>query len=143
MEQPPDKNCYTLPDGSCIGGTVMGREPCMHDPPDAVKPQELTFLHLRSANVARMYSDIHQCLDWEATEWACALAGEVGEACNLIKKQRMGKAISKKEIADELADVQTYLDLLANHLNIDLAAATISKFNEVSDRHNSLIKLEA
>jgi hypothetical protein len=27
----PDKNCYTLPNGECVGGTLMGRDPCLHD----------------------------------------------------------------------------------------------------------------
>lgn len=37
-------------------------------------------------------------------------------------------------IADELADVLTYLDLLAAMQGIDLGRAAIEKFNEVSRR---------
>jgi hypothetical protein len=35
--EPPDKNCYTLPDGDCVGGLLAGDKPCMHDvlPEDA------------------------------------------------------------------------------------------------------------
>jgi len=27
----PDEHCITLPDGSCVGGTLAGKLPCMHD----------------------------------------------------------------------------------------------------------------
>lgn len=39
----------------------------------------------------------------------------------------------------ELADVVTYLDILAMQLDIDLGEATKSKFNEVSDRVGSYV----
>jgi len=42
--------------------------------------------------------------------------------------------LSGTNLADELADVLTYLDLLAAMLNVDLGAAAVSKFNEVSER---------
>ena len=41
---------------------------------------------------------------------------------------------TKKDIADKVADVFTYLDLLAESLDIDLSKAVIEKFNEVSER---------
>ena len=76
--------------------------------------------------------------------WACALSGEVGEICNIIKKQLRGDyqdtesaAKARQAISDEIADVLTYLDLLAASMNIDLSEALIKKFNEVSKRRNS------
>jgi NTP pyrophosphatase (non-canonical NTP hydrolase) len=41
---------------------------------------------------------------------------------------------TQKQIADELADVLTYLDLLAATLGVDLGHATAQKFNEISER---------
>jgi NTP pyrophosphatase (non-canonical NTP hydrolase) len=79
--------------------------------------------------------------DWTLTDWACAAAGEMGELCNKIKKLRRGEDIPTKEIADKIADTITYLDLLADKLNISLPKAIRSKFNEVSDRVNSNVKL--
>lgn len=32
-EDEADANCYTLPNGDCIGGLAMGNDACMHDPP--------------------------------------------------------------------------------------------------------------
>ena len=40
----------------------------------------------------------------------------------------------KEQVADELADVLTYLDLLAAVLGVNLGQAAVEKFNEVSER---------
>src|SRR5688572_30842112 len=96
--------------------------------------KELTFARLRKKNVERCNKDFPQCLkEWSPSDWMCALTGEVGESANLIKKQRRGDKIDKKEIAYELADAMTYLDLLAARLGIDLGAAVVEKFNIVSN----------
>lgn len=105
------------------------------------KFRELRFSQLREANVRRCEKHFHKLSDWTATDWACALAGEVGELCNFIKKARRGQKIPQQEFAKEIADIQCYLDLLAAKMGIDLAEATINKFNEVSDRKKSKIKL--
>ena len=67
------------------------------------------------------------------------LAGEVGEACNVIKKlerERLGIAGSRAtrdQLADELADVLICADLIAMDLDIDLDAAVVRKFNDTSE----------
>lgn len=97
---------------------------------------------LRRANVQRCKESFPTCADWTANDWMTALTGEVGEAANYLKKQRRGDGIDySQEIANELADVVCYVDLLAAHLGIDLEEAVRSKFNEVSDRVGSPIKL--
>lgn len=101
----------------------------------------MTFTEFRIANVTRCERSFHMCNDWTPTDWACALAGEVGEACNLVKKLRRGEAIPAQQIAKELADVITYCDLLAKRLDIDLESAVIDKFNEVSECVGSNIRL--
>lgn len=75
------------------------------------------------------------------SDWACALSGEVGEACNLIKKKNRGDIISNKDIGKEIADAVIYAAFLAERLDIDLEKAVRDKFNEVSDRVGSKIKL--
>ena len=83
--------------------------------------------------------------DWTPAQWLQALTGEVGEYANLRKKFERGDTMSPSEFheraSDELADVQCYLVLLAESLGINLEEATIRKFNEVSDRIGSAIKL--
>jgi NTP pyrophosphatase (non-canonical NTP hydrolase) len=101
----------------------------------------LTFKQVREANTARQ-------LEWKGAEkitlefLGVALAGEVGEACNVIKKlvrHRLGIAGNKEandelidKLASELADAITYIDLIAAKLNIHLDEAYIDKFNRKS-----------
>jgi NTP pyrophosphatase (non-canonical NTP hydrolase) len=97
---------------------------------------------LREANIAR------------AKEWHGAdpmarvdlsfrgneLAGEVGEACNIIKKlerERLGFRGSRAtvaQLAEELGDVVICADLIAMQLGLDLDAAVEAKFNATSEK---------
>lgn len=101
----------------------------------------LNLDHLRDRNVARCKESSHPLEDWSPTDWACAMAGECGEACNLIKKRRRGQSIATSQIADELADLVIYADLLAARLEINLGAAIICKFNKISQKIGSDIVL--
>ena len=84
--------------------------------------------------------------DWTLGEWGNAVAGETGEMCNVIKKIGRGDfdkspEVAKQMLADEMADVVIYLDLIAKRQGIDFGRAIISKFNEVSDRVGTSIKI--
>jgi NTP pyrophosphatase (non-canonical NTP hydrolase) len=76
------------------------------------------------------------------------LAGETGEACNLIKKlerERLGLRGSRATMADlasELADVVICADLIAMHEGIDLVAAVQDKFNETSRKQGLKTMME-
>ncbi|HMD54928.1 MAG TPA: hypothetical protein VKJ65_10300 [Phycisphaerae bacterium] len=48
---------------------------------------------------------------------------------------------ARRQLADELADVQTYLDLSAFRAGIDLGQATVDKWNAVSERVQSDLRL--
>lgn len=114
---------------------------------------ELTFSDLRAVNVERCESVFHRITDWSPTDWACAMAGECGEACNEIKKLKRldgadaafdtleKRAELRLKIGAELADIVIYVDLLAKRLDLDLERCVIDKFNEVSDRRNCSLKL--
>jgi NTP pyrophosphatase (non-canonical NTP hydrolase) len=72
--------------------------------------------------------------------WGNALAGEVGEACNIIKKIDRAKlgwkgspAPSVEKLADELADAKIYIALLEADLGIDGDAALERVFNRKSE----------
>lgn len=80
--------------------------------------------------------------------WGTALAGELGELCNMIKKLervRMGgidagnsyKAadINEAMLEDEIGGIFIYLDLLAARLGIDLEKAIIETFNNKSEQY--------
>lgn len=101
----------------------------------------LNFAELRQANMLRATAIGHPIDGWSPTDWACAAAGEMGETCNLIKKMRRGEDIDPRDVAHELADTVTYLDLLAARLGVDLGEAVREKFNLVSERWDTGVKL--
>ena len=88
----------------------------------------LTFNALRGANTARLpqFKNKHGELahskkdgsDWSPAQWLQA-------------------------VVDELADVVIYLDILAMRLGVDLGAAVMDKFNRVSVRVGSTVRLDA
>ncbi|MGC4030235.1 MAG: MazG-like family protein [Tepidisphaeraceae bacterium] len=107
----------------------------------------LNFDRFRRANVARCERAFHPVKFWTPERWALAMAGEVGEACNIIKKMIRenatlddpyfadGEQVTYRvAIAKELADNVTYTDLLAAAIDIDLGQAVIDKFNVISGR---------
>ena len=99
--------------------------------------------------------------DWSLSQWSNAVAGETGELCNIIKKVERGdfhkrkenqsdnpefnnayaSAQYREEIGKEAADIVIYLDLLCKRENLDLGAEIVKKFNEVSDRVGTNIKI--
>lgn len=99
-----------------------------------------TLLNLRYANLIREK-------EWDPGKGITIeyrgneLAGEVGEACNHIKKiarERLGirgTRSSLNDLAEELADVIICVDLIAMHLNIDLRKAIVAKFNATSQKY--------
>lgn len=69
------------------------------------------------------------------------LAGETGEACNIIKKLERerhgwrGSKATKQQLAEELADVVICASLIANTAGIDLDQAVVDKFNATSEKY--------
>ena len=126
----------------------------------------LTFNALRGANTARLpqfkNSKGEQAhskpdgSDWTPAQWLQAVMGELGEYANKRKKFERGDitfAEFRVEAEKELADVQTYLDILAMRCldtvgnahpdGVNLGQATIDKFNEISIRVGSDVRLAA
>ena len=111
----------------------------------------LTFDQLSRAHHARQEDSFRHTRSLTLGDWACALAGEVGEACNYIKDLRREQTVRsvgasemklyREMIAKELANVVSYTELLAMQLGIDLGKAVTEKFNEVSDCIDSEVKL--
>lgn len=115
---------------------------------------KLTFETLRQANEARLpeFKNKFGILthlgveEWTVAEWIMAVTGELGEFANLAKKHRRGDISWKRFVEEgskELADVQTYLDLLACRMDVDLGQATVDKFNEVSQRVSSRVHISS
>lgn len=97
----------------------------------------LTIAELCIANMNRQ-------VEWDPANVITAsfrgneLAGEIGEACNVIKKlerERLGLPGSRSTIqalAEELADGVICISLIAATEGIDLAQAIVDKFNATS-----------
>ena len=112
---------------------------------------ELSFSRFRAANVARCLKWHPEGIDsWSPSDWLTAVTGELGELASLLKmrnRERDGLVGNKfsptdKQVADELADVLTYLDLLAEVLDVDLGKAAAEKFNEISVRNGFPDRIE-
>lgn len=97
----------------------------------------LDLAEFSKINTERCNESFYSIDAWSLSDWATAAAGELGEACNLIKKLRRGENVSYELIAEELADCVTYIDLLLTKMRKELAYELISKFNKVSVRVNS------
>lgn len=103
----------------------------------------ISFADLRAANISRCAKWHPRGLsEWSLSDWFTATMGELGEAANVAKKlnrERDGIAGNSQtedelraDLADEIADVAIYLDILAASEGIDLAAAIVDKFNRTS-----------
>ena len=124
----------------------------------------LTFEALRAANTDRLpeFKNCHGApahsmpdgSNWCPAQWLQAVVGELGEFANIRKKFERGDLTFeqyREQAWRELADVQTYLDILAKRAldkpgephptGIDLGEATVAKFNEVSIRVGSAVRL--
>lgn len=116
----------------------------------------LTFERLKRANKKRCEKFFHKLDDWSEMEWAACIAGEVGELANYLKKRKRyitshshknaedkEKAMKELLVAakKEIGDIQCYLDLMASALGTSIEECVIPKFNEVSKRVGSKIKL--
>ena len=86
----------------------------------------------------------HQLDSWSLSDWMTATTGELGEAANIIKKlNRVRDGIPgnsetpnelRDKLADELADVAIYLDLLAQAAGFDLEEIREIKFRKTSKK---------
>lgn len=99
--------------------------------------QQLSFDTLRKANIER---DKEWNPDKKLTPLfrATELAGEVGEALNVVKKLEreklglVGSRATLEQLRNELADIMICVDLLAMEYGINMAEGTAAKFNDTS-----------
>lgn len=134
--------------------TVVHRKQIVSDVLRLRSESGISFADLRRANVERLplfknsrgesANHLPDGSDWSESQWFKALVGEVGEYGNLSKKHDRGDISDEefyREAARELADIQTYLDILSFRIGIDLGQATAEKFNEVSAKMKIDVRL--
>jgi NTP pyrophosphatase (non-canonical NTP hydrolase) len=74
---------------------------------------------------------------------ALALAGEVGELCNMIKKRWRDGVDLTEDIRDEIADCRVYLELIAKCFDIEgskLDQRVEQKLLKVVEKHKARLK---
>lgn len=132
----PDRHGHNIAKLEAAREAIAAFDAALSQPP---AEQAGEYDTLRSANIARQ-------AEWDAGNQLTLayrgneLAGEVGEACNVIKKlerERMGIRGSRatvEQLAEELADVVICADLIAMAAGIDLDAAVAAKFNATSEK---------
>ena len=104
----------------------------------------MRFAEFQEANDKRCKESFHGSDGWPVPMWCLTIAGEAGELCNLVKKVERGDFTLESvrhQVLEEIADVITYCDLLMTQLGADTATELSRKFNIVSDRVGSGVKL--
>lgn len=119
----------------------------------APAPNRLTFDEVAAASLSRANRwHVGGVTDWSAMEWAAAMAGEAGEACNAAKKLKRiddglkninteeGRSLTDRklachQVAKEVADTFIYGMLLVAAVDEDLAATLIEVFNKKSEEY--------
>lgn len=126
--------------------------------------RDLTFGELEQANRERNEERagtyfLSSVREWTLSQFVTAIAGEVGSAAHIAKKidgdreARLldsdtswigvpgGPQTVRGALADELADIVIYVDLLAQRIGVELATAVAAKFNATSARRHSKVLL--
>jgi NTP pyrophosphatase (non-canonical NTP hydrolase) len=114
----------------------------------------LTFAELSAVNLQRVqrWHPEKGIADWSPLEWAGAMAGEAGEACNAAKKLKRidigtkninlepGRSLTDrqlacKQVAKEVADTVIYGSLLVAAVGEDFGATIVEVFNQKSEEY--------
>ncbi len=101
------------------------------------------FQKINSQRAQRWHPGFPNDASWSGSDWSNAMAGECGEACNIVKKLRRAEDdlvgvldVFSDELramlGEEIADTITYAFLLAEYYGINVGEEIAAKFNKVS-----------
>jgi hypothetical protein len=105
-----------------------------------MKKTRLDFETLREVNVKRCEKVFHPLKKWSRTDWATAMIKKLRRELTPAEEGAITR-INRDIVADEIAEVIIYADLLAARMGINLSESVTRKFNIVSDRKGTQIKL--
>jgi NTP pyrophosphatase (non-canonical NTP hydrolase) len=107
----------------------------------------MTFEEFTAANRKRCQESFGRPIDeTSVTPMVLGLAEEAGEVSGAVRSMlgiTKRKSKTAADVLDEIADVVQYADLLAACLGSSLESALVSKFNRVSERIGSPVRLES
>lgn len=107
----------------------------------------LTFKEFSEANGARCVESFGRKIsDTEnAIPFALGVAEEAGEVIGAVRGHvgitKRKSATTAEEIGDEIGDLIAYADCLAQSLGLDLETVVARKFNHVSERVGSSVRV--
>lgn len=140
-------------DQAVIGIVVSGKLEGLAEAREMEGTGELTFRQLSTANLSRVRRWHPSGLsEWSPLEWAGAMAGEAGEACNAAKKLKRidgelaninleeGRSLTNREAAchqvvKEVCDTIIYGALLVQAVGGDLETTLVEVFNRKSEEY--------
>lgn len=106
---------------------------------------DLTFAAFAAASRERCQATFGRTISRDSVmAMVLGLAEEAGEVAGAVRGYlgiSARKAITVRQVGDEIADVVCYADLLAQCLGLTLSDCLVRKFNAVSDRAGSPIRL--
>jgi hypothetical protein len=165
----PDANCVTEGDGSCVGGTMAGKEPCMHDAPSPVSQEQASqlqfYIDVDKFRVDTRVTDVNldQCMieqnghrafygaqaaRAEAQASRLKARFEVIEA-TLFDRHRKALALIGEKTTEKMIDGAVKLDpLWLKAKNLVIEGETVASINKamvesLKDRRDMIIQLGA
>jgi|CXWL01.1.fsa_nt_gi NTP pyrophosphatase (non-canonical NTP hydrolase) len=104
----------------------------------------LTFDNFSFLNEKRCNESFHHLAGYDPTLLLAGACEELGEVAKEIKHEYDNDLLPElvaERIGEEVADCITYLDLICTKYGLKLSDVLARKFNAVSDRRNSTIKI--
>lgn len=106
---------------------------------------EMTFTEFSAAVRDRTLNDFHEKMDEaHASQFALGLGEEAGEVLGKTRALlgfTKRKNVTAQDVADEIGDVLCYADCLAQAFGLRLEDCARDKFNAVSERCGSPVRL--
>lgn len=102
----------------------------------------ISFDELRQKNIERCPHYGFTVEEKSPMEWLDRVWDEILELCEKAELHDTGFDTPTRDIGKEIADVVTFCDLLATRYGLNLGKLVLDKFNEVSDRVGSDVRME-
>lgn len=102
----------------------------------------ISFNELRQKNIDRCPHYGHTVEERSPLEWYDRIWDEILELGHTVESYDMDFNTTTRDIGKEIADVVTFCDLLATRYGLNLGKLVLDKFNEVSERVDSDVRME-
>lgn len=101
----------------------------------------ISFDELRQKNIDRCPHYGYPVEEKSPMGWLDRVGDEFLELCDVVEAHDTGFDTLKEDIGKEIADVVTFCDLLATRYGFNLGKLVLDKFNEISERVGSDVRM--